>query len=96
MKKTSPDDVLHLAKLAKLKMSAKEAEKFAPQLDRIITFFSQLSEVDTKDVVETSQTTGLENVWREDKIVSCKYEKELLECAPHKIVDGQICIPKIL
>ncbi len=96
MKKTSPEDVLHLAKLAKLKMSAKEAEKFAPQFDSIIGFFEQLNEVETKDVAETSQTTGLENVWREDKIQSCKYEKELLECTPHKVVDGQICIPKIL
>ena len=96
MKKTSSDDVLHLANLAKLKMSAKEAEKFAPQFDSIMSFFSQLKEVDTSDVEETSQTTGLENVWREDKIVSCKYEKELVECSPHKIVNGQLCIPKIL
>lgn len=96
MKKTSPADVLHLANLAKLKMTAKEAEKFAPQFDSIMKFFGQLSEVDTSDTEETSQTTGLENVWREDEILACKYEKELLECAPHKIVDGQISIPQIL
>ena len=96
MKKTSPEDVLHLANLAKLKLSAKEAAKFAPQFDSIMKLFAELSEVDTTGVIETAQTTGLENVWREDKITACKYEKELLECSPHKIVNGQICIPKIL
>lgn len=96
MSKTSPSDVLRLADLAKLKITAKEAEALAPQFDSIMEFFSQLNEVDTSGVTETSQTTGLENVWREDKIVACKYEKELLECSPHKVVDGQICIPKIL
>jgi aspartyl-tRNA(Asn)/glutamyl-tRNA(Gln) amidotransferase subunit C len=94
--KISPADVKHLAQLAKLKLSEEEAKKFAPQLENIVQFFEQLQEVKTKDVTETSQTTGLENVWREDEINSCAYEKELIECAPHKKINEQICIPKIL
>ncbi len=94
--KFSPDDVKHLAQLAKLKLSAEEANTFAPQLENIVRFFEQLQEVNTKNVTETSQTTGLENVWREDKIDSCSYEKELLACSPHKKTEEQICIPKIL
>lgn len=94
--KISPADVQHLAQLAKLKLTAKEAKKFAPQLENIVQFFEQLQEVKTKDIAETSQTTGLENVWREDEIDLCSYEKELIECSPQKAIDGQICIPNIL
>lgn len=94
--KISPADVKHLAQLAKLKLSEEEARRFAPQLENIVQFFEQLQGVKTKDVTETSQTTGLENVWREDEIRSCTYEKEILECAPHKRIKEQICIPKIL
>lgn len=96
MNKISPEDVKHLAQLAKLKISAKESVKFAPQLENIIRFFEQLKEVDTTGVTETSQTTGLENIWREDEINACSYEKELIECSPQKKKKEQICIPKIL
>ena len=96
MSKISPNDVKHLATLAKLKLSTEEAAMFAPQLDKIVHFFEQLQEVDTKHVAETSQTTGLENIWREDKIERCPYEKELIECSPHPIDKHCIRIPKIL
>ena len=94
--KISPADVQHLAQLAKLKLTEKETQKFAPQLENIVQFFEQLQEVKTKDIAETSQTTGLENMWREDKINLCSYEKELIDCSPQKVIDGQICIPNIL
>lgn len=68
MAKLTKKDVLHVASLAKLKLSEKEIKKFIPQLSNIIDFIGQLSEVDVKGVEPTSQTTGLENVEREDKI----------------------------
>ena len=94
--KISPDDVRHLAQLAKLKLSAEETAKFAPQLADIVNFFEALKKVDTKNVVETSQTTGLENVTREDTIAQCKYEKALIECSPHSIKKHQVSIPNVL
>lgn len=60
-------DVLHVAKLAKLNLTDEEIAKFTPQLSTIVDFVSQLSEVDVKDVEPTSQTTGLENIYREDE-----------------------------
>jgi aspartyl-tRNA(Asn)/glutamyl-tRNA(Gln) amidotransferase subunit C len=95
-KKISPNDVKHLAQLAKLKLSAEEIARFAPQLEEIVQFFEQLQEVDTKHVLETSQTTGLENVWREDAITRCPYEKELIACSAHPIEKNQIRIPSVL
>ncbi len=70
MVKLTKDEVLHVAKLAKLDLTEDEIEKFTPQLSNVINFVSELSEADTQDVEPTSQTTGLENIRREDKAIS--------------------------
>ncbi|KKU09396.1 MAG: aspartyl/glutamyl-tRNA amidotransferase subunit C [Candidatus Woesebacteria bacterium GW2011_GWB1_45_5] len=67
MAKLKKSDVLHVAKLAKLKLTEEEIEKFTPQLSNIVDFVGQLSEVDIKGIDPTSQTTGLENVYRKDE-----------------------------
>ena len=64
----SKDDVLHVAKLSKLTLTPDEITKFQEQLSKIVDYRSQLSEVDTSNYEPTSQTTGLENIFREDKI----------------------------
>jgi len=70
MSKLSKKDVKHIAKLAKLKLSKSEIDKFSKQLSEIITYVGQLRKVDTSKVEATSQTTGLENVTRKDEIIS--------------------------
>lgn len=70
MAKLTKEDVLHVAKLAKLELTEAEIEKFTPQLSNVLDHFSELSEVDTKDVEPTSQTTGLEDVYRADELKS--------------------------
>ncbi len=92
----SDKDVLHIAKLAKLKLSDEEVKKFGSQLSGVLEYFEQLSEVDTDNVEPTSQVTGLENVTREDEVELCNIEDALLECAPHKIQNHSIKIPKIM
>ncbi|MBT3348796.1 Asp-tRNA(Asn)/Glu-tRNA(Gln) amidotransferase subunit GatC [bacterium] len=95
-KKISTDDVLHLAKLAKLHLTPNEAEKFSGQLSDILKFIAQLQSVDTRNVEETSQVTGLRNVSRADEIEMCGFEKELVECTPHAVEKNCLKIPKIL
>lgn len=90
------EELRHLAKLAKLKLSDTELAKLTPQLDNILEFVSQLEEVDTKGVEETHQTTGLQNIYREDEIEPCDIEKELIECSPHEIRDNSIVVPRIM
>lgn len=72
MAKLTNDDVLHVAKLAKLDLNKSEVDKFASQLSNVIDYFGELSKVDTEGVEATSQTTGLENVYREDKAENSK------------------------
>lgn len=61
-------DVAHVAKLAKLKLSKEEVEKFRVQLSKVIEHINELSEVDTSKVIATSQTTGLMDVLRDDEV----------------------------
>ncbi len=68
MAKLTKKDVLHVANLARLNLSDGEVNKFTDQLGDIIEFIGQLQEVDVKNVEPTNQTTGLENVYRDDEI----------------------------
>lgn len=68
MGKISQDEVKHIAKLSKLEISEKELGKFQKELSEVIEYISKLSEVDTSNLEPTSQTTGLEDVYRVDEI----------------------------
>jgi len=70
MGKLTKKDVEHVAKLANLKLTSTEINKYTTQLSAIVDFVGELSEVNTSGVEPTSQTTGLENVFRTDEIDS--------------------------
>lgn len=63
----SSRDVLHLAKLANIKLTKKEEESLTSQLSNVIDYFDELKKVPTNEVEPTSQTTGLLNVTRPDE-----------------------------
>ncbi|MBI2103769.1 Asp-tRNA(Asn)/Glu-tRNA(Gln) amidotransferase subunit GatC [Candidatus Woesebacteria bacterium] len=70
MGKLSSDDVKHVSQLAKLSLTDNEVKKFQKQLEKVIDYISELNEVDTKNIEPTSQTTGLTNISRDDKVIS--------------------------
>ena len=61
-------DIKHVARLARLKLKNKEVEKYKDQLGKVINYIDELNEVNTSLVAPTSQTTGLTNVTRPDKV----------------------------
>lgn len=63
------DDIAHLAKLARLPLTPEEIKKFTTQLSSIVDYANEIDAVDTKDIAPTSQTTGLENVYRDDTLL---------------------------
>lgn len=60
-------DVKKVAKLANLTISPEEETKFEKQLSDILQYVEQLNNIDTKDVIPTSQVTGLQNVTFNDE-----------------------------
>jgi len=77
--KLSKDEVQNIAKLARLELSEKEIDQFAHQLSEVLEYFEKLKKIDTENVEITSQVTGLENVYREDKIDQCVIQDDLVD-----------------
>lgn len=62
------DIVGKVATLANLILAVAQKQKFARQLSSVIGYVSKVQKLDTSNVPETSQVTGLENVFREDAV----------------------------
>ncbi len=96
MSTMSVDDVWHLAQLSSLQLSEDEARDLQVDLANILGYIGQLSSLDTSSVEPTYQITGLENVWRDDRVSDGDVTREvLLALAPES--DGHsIKVPKVL
>jgi len=93
--KLSKKEVEHIAKLARLRLSAQEIKQYGTQLSAILDYVEKMNEVNTEKVEPTSQVTGLKNVMRDDKIQESGIHKELVDSAPESYGD-QIKVPDIL
>ncbi len=71
-------NIFHIAKLANLSLNGEELKKFEAQLSSILDYIKKLNEVDTENIKETSQVTGLENVTREDETKPSLSQEEAL------------------
>lgn len=90
------DDVLHLAQLSSLQLADDETDALQADLENIVSYIEQLSELNTEGVDPTYQVTGLTNVWREDTVDSGSVTRDaLLALAPEQTED-QVKVPKVL
>ena len=81
----SRDDVLKLARLARLTITDEEVEKYRIELSEILQYVQQLQDADVTGLEPTSQVTGLKNVMREDVIADYgATPDDLLRIAPKK------------
>jgi aspartyl-tRNA(Asn)/glutamyl-tRNA(Gln) amidotransferase subunit C len=79
------DDVLKLARLARLTITDEEVEKYRAELSEILNYVKQLDDVDVTGLEPTTQVTGLKNVMREDQVVDYGISADdLLRLAPKK------------
>jgi aspartyl-tRNA(Asn)/glutamyl-tRNA(Gln) amidotransferase subunit C len=60
-------EVLHVAKLARLELTDEEVERLTEQLGAILEAVSKVSELDLSDVPPTSHPLELVNTWGEDE-----------------------------
>lgn len=84
----------HIAKLARIRLSDSETEKFTRQLGEIVRFVEKLNSLDTVGVPETNQVNGMQNVLREDEIERFEKTEELIACSNHPLENNQIKIKK--
>jgi aspartyl/glutamyl-tRNA(Asn/Gln) amidotransferase, C subunit len=96
MTKLSRDDVLKLARLARIDLADDEVTEFEAEFNEILQYVEQLQAVDIEGLQPTSQVTGLTDVWREDEIMDYGYEpKDLLKNVP-EVENDQIKVKRMI
>lgn len=76
------DEVVKLARLARLELSEQEIEQLGPQLDRILGFVHQLSELDTSEVLPMTTALDVVNCWADDIVQPGLTREQALAAAP--------------
>lgn len=91
----TPEQVRHIAKLARLELSEEEVLRFTTELGAILQYVDLLTEVDTTGVATTAQVTGQSKPLREDTIRTepLSTPDALLAVSPLPIVEHQIETP---
>lgn len=76
------DQVLHVARLARLELTDEEVERMAAELSGILDHVERISELDLEGVEPTSHVVALENVLRPDEPEPSLPRERALEPAP--------------
>ena len=63
----SRDEVLHVARLARLALTDEEVERLGAQLSAILEAVGKVAELDLEGVEPTAHPLDLVNVWAEDE-----------------------------
>lgn len=89
------EQVRKVAYLARLNITSQEEEEFTGQLNSILDYFEQLSELDTDNVPPTTRAIETSNITRPDLLEPFPNKKDLLQSAPEQ--DGDYFrVPKIM
>jgi aspartyl-tRNA(Asn)/glutamyl-tRNA(Gln) amidotransferase subunit C len=86
------DQVLHVARLARLELSEAEVEQMAGELSGILDHVDRISSLDLEAVEPTSHVVALENVLRPDEPEPSLPRERALEQAPDP-ADGAFRVP---
>ena len=76
------EQVLHVARLARLKLSDEEVERMSGELSAILEHVDNINELDLEGVEPTTHVVPLENVLREDEPRPSLPRERALEQAP--------------
>jgi aspartyl-tRNA(Asn)/glutamyl-tRNA(Gln) amidotransferase subunit C len=78
------EEVLHVARLARLELSEEDVERFREQLSAILDAVSKVSELDLSDVPPTAHPLEIANAWAEDDPHACLSVGDAFANAPDR------------
>jgi aspartyl-tRNA(Asn)/glutamyl-tRNA(Gln) amidotransferase subunit C len=85
----SRDQVLHVARLARLELSDEEIGRFSDELSKVLDWVETIEELgDLEDVPPTSHVIEVENVLREDEPRPSLPVEQVLASAPDPALGG--------
>jgi len=76
------DQVLHVARLARLRLSDEEVETMATELSSILGHIERISELDLEGVLPTTHVVDVGNALREDEPTPSLPREVIFEQAP--------------
>ncbi|MDX6731380.1 MAG: aspartyl-tRNA(Asn)/glutamyl-tRNA(Gln) amidotransferase subunit [Baekduia sp.] len=86
------EQVLHVAKLARLELSEDEVVRMATELSGVLGHIEKIGELSLDDVPPTSHVVEVENALRADVPRPCLPREVVLEQAP-AVQDGGFLVP---
>ncbi len=89
------EQVEHVARLARLRFSDEDLDRFADQLSDILAYAEQVSALATEDVPPTAHALPLRNVFREDEVGECLPAEKALSTAP-AFEESRFSVPRIM
>ncbi len=78
----SKEEVIKIAKLARLSLNEAEIEKYSKDLNAILGYVEQLQELDTKNVEPMIGAINHQKSLREDKAIDSGLQAAMLKNAP--------------
>ncbi len=93
--KVTKEDLENVAGLSRLFIPDSQAEAYLGQMDAILSYMDNLSEVDTSEVKPTTYALPMENVFRADEVRPSLPRELALSNAPLK-EDGYFKVPRVL
>jgi aspartyl-tRNA(Asn)/glutamyl-tRNA(Gln) amidotransferase subunit C len=85
----SRDQVLHVARLARLELTEEEVERFSAELSKVFDWVETIDQLgDLDDVEPTSHVVAVENALRADEPTPCLTQDEALAGAPDPAQGG--------
>jgi aspartyl-tRNA(Asn)/glutamyl-tRNA(Gln) amidotransferase subunit C len=82
------EQVLHVARLARLELSEDEIERMSAELSKVLDHIERISELDLEDVAPTSHVVEVANALRADEPWPCLPREVALAQAPAVLDDG--------
>jgi aspartyl-tRNA(Asn)/glutamyl-tRNA(Gln) amidotransferase subunit C len=86
------DQVLHVARLARLRLDEEEIGRMSGELSSILDHIAKIEELDLDDVEPTSHVIAVENVLRPDEPRPSLPREKALEPAPD-VAEGGFRVP---
>ena len=94
-KNVTRDEVIRIAKLAKLHLDEEQIINYTKNINEILTYMEQLNEVNIKDIEPLSHVLEQSNIVREDIVTESLDTKEILKSAPQSS-ENHFVVPKVI
>lgn len=91
----TPQEIIHIARLARLKTNPEEAESYATQLSRIMDLIDQLNSIDTENIEPMSHPQDAALRLRDDEVTKLNLREEFQAIAP-ECENGLYLVPKVI